>query len=435
VFHANDRHSPHWSEDFVEHIRTVHFALVAVCLGLIGLLQFEKPKDVKTAQSQLQEIKLAVDSWDSEPGVAAVRDAFSNAGAGHFGIGQFSGFEIFQENLMFTDTPLIWVPSEKTGGGEAINSSDFINKMNTKPNSLAEFREFWNLLGKKLQVWSVDRQHLPERYVVVNADGSVSVMNYKLQTLTSGQTVDPTLSDEDQRQKISGAFHVNAPECVYSFSKGGSTMLLPVAVSSKKEIDTQAALITTHPYWKEGVFSKSFSELETATAGRQDSSFEALASSLADEAAKPRTDSFEIFGVKFPVESASRWGIVLILGIQLYLWIHLYEVSPRLKEGDPGWDVAWIGVYQSVPAKILFFASTALLPLITITALGYHAFVALGSHATRTVSASVWAIYLSAVVVSLILSVLISKGIPRHYDVVRRSARAADTRVPSEPES
>jgi len=28
----------HWSKDFVEHLRTVHFALVAVSVGLILLL-------------------------------------------------------------------------------------------------------------------------------------------------------------------------------------------------------------------------------------------------------------------------------------------------------------------------------------------------------------------------------------------------------------
>lgn len=255
-------------------------------------------------------------------------------------------------------------------------------------------------------------------------------MNYKLVPLTSGEDLDATLSNERQRRSVSDALHIAPPECVYSFSTGDGTMLLPVAIRSKKEFDGQAALKVTHPYWKAGVFSMSFSELDAATTGKQDSSFESIASDLAGEAAIPKSDSFEIFGVKFPVESASRWGIVLILGIQLYLWIHLYEVSPKLREGDPGWDVAWIGVYQSRPANTLFFASTTLLPLLTIVALGYHAFVALGSHATRTASASVWVVYISALLGSLILSVLISKGIPSHYDVVHRTSGAEARRIP-----
>lgn len=65
MFRADDRNAPHWSADFVEHIRTVHFALVGVCLGLVGLIQFQRPNDVAAAQYQLQEIKSAVDHWDS----------------------------------------------------------------------------------------------------------------------------------------------------------------------------------------------------------------------------------------------------------------------------------------------------------------------------------------------------------------------------------
>jgi len=52
--HADERNSPHWSADFVEHIRTVHFALVGVCLALIGVIQFKKPLEVTKAQHQLQ---------------------------------------------------------------------------------------------------------------------------------------------------------------------------------------------------------------------------------------------------------------------------------------------------------------------------------------------------------------------------------------------
>jgi hypothetical protein len=76
MFHAHDRNAPHWSEDFVEHIRTVHFGLVAVCLALIGLIQFERPKDVSTALYQLQEIKKAVEDWKSDQVTGAIRQAF-----------------------------------------------------------------------------------------------------------------------------------------------------------------------------------------------------------------------------------------------------------------------------------------------------------------------------------------------------------------------
>jgi hypothetical protein len=120
----------------------------------------------------------------------------------------------------------------------------------------------------------------------------------------------------------------------------------------------------------------------------QQRSFSEISSHLEVEAAKIKNESLEIFGLKFPVETASRWGIVLILGIQLYFWVHLYELSPKLKEGDPGWNVAWIGVYQSLPATILFLCSTALLPTLTI--------VTLGNHALKDAGRVVWGVYVVA---------------------------------------
>jgi len=81
VPHSAEPNSPHWSADFVEHIRTVHFALVGVCLALIGLIQFKKPVEVTTAQYQLQEIKSAVDGWNTDQ---ILQDALSSTGVSAF---------------------------------------------------------------------------------------------------------------------------------------------------------------------------------------------------------------------------------------------------------------------------------------------------------------------------------------------------------------
>jgi hypothetical protein len=175
--------------------------------------------------------------------------------------------------------------------------------------------------------------------------------------------------------------------------------------ATEKRMDGQAALIRTHPYRKAGLCSESFAELMKA-APNQDVSFESIAGSFEQEAAKPKFDSFEVFGVKFPVETASRWGIILIVGIQLYLWIHLHELAPRLEAGDPGWDVAWIGVYRFLPARSLFFCSTVVLPILTIGLLG--------KHALKNATFSSWSVYVAAMVSCLVLSVLIMAGLPKH---------------------
>ena len=68
------------------------------------------------------------------------------------------------------------------------------------------------------------------------------------------------------------------------------------------------------PDWKNVSFEKTLPDLEAATKDIQQRSFTEISSRLEVEAAKIKNESFETFGLKFPVETASRWGIVLILG-------------------------------------------------------------------------------------------------------------------------
>jgi hypothetical protein len=81
-------------------------------------------------------------------------------------------------------------------------------------------------------------------------------------------------------------------------------------------------------------------------------------------------ESLEAFGVKFPAQGATRWGIALILAVQLYFWIHLHELSKKLKPHDDGWEVAWVGVYPSNSSRIVFRISAFLLPLCAVVVVG-----------------------------------------------------------------
>jgi hypothetical protein len=46
----------HWSKDFVEHLRTVHFALIAISAGLILLVASSREYNPVTALVQVDEI-------------------------------------------------------------------------------------------------------------------------------------------------------------------------------------------------------------------------------------------------------------------------------------------------------------------------------------------------------------------------------------------
>jgi hypothetical protein len=54
----------HWSKDFVEHIRSVHFALVAVCVGLLVLTSFPGESVLKRAHQQVRQMLDVTNAWN-----------------------------------------------------------------------------------------------------------------------------------------------------------------------------------------------------------------------------------------------------------------------------------------------------------------------------------------------------------------------------------
>jgi hypothetical protein len=53
----------HWSKDFVEHLRTVHFTLIALCVGLIVLASFPSRTEIQIAHEQASEILEVTKAW------------------------------------------------------------------------------------------------------------------------------------------------------------------------------------------------------------------------------------------------------------------------------------------------------------------------------------------------------------------------------------
>jgi hypothetical protein len=79
---------------------------------------------------------------------------------------------------------------------------------------------------------------------------------------------------------------------------------------------------------------------------------------------KDSPEEFEAFGQKIPTDTARRWGVFLILGIQFYFFVHLAEF--RTKHFG-NLNAAWIGAYTSFPARSLFFGTVFVAPVAVIT--------------------------------------------------------------------
>src|SRR5262249_32038304 len=113
-----------------------------------------------------------------------------------------------------------------------------------------------------------------------------------------------------------------------------------------------------------GQFEEAFPELASMPEELRYVPVDQVASRLRDM--QPRAEQqVEVVGLKIPTDDLVRWGTVLLLGAQLYLWIHVRELRGRLKKGSMGWHVAWIGIYRSSFAFAAVVVTTSLLPVLS----------------------------------------------------------------------
>jgi hypothetical protein len=115
-----------------------------------------------------------------------------------------------------------------------------------------------------------------------------------------------------------------------------------------------------------------FRELAEIAAGREHYALKDLSQWLDDELAHTEPRQIDVFGIKFPAGAQFEWGIILIVVVQLYFWLHVRELSPRLEGGHPGLDVAWPGLYPSWAAYAVVWGSVVAVPLYGLWILGLN---------------------------------------------------------------
>jgi hypothetical protein len=148
MYRGEQRNGAHWSIDFVEHIRTVNFSLAAVCLALMGLLQFQKPRDVSIAEDQLREIRKLLDGWNGPEINGTITDTIKNT----YALAGKNGISVSDEDryivldgreYRLSAKPLI---SLKRPGAAAEWLKWLFDNPFKRPDSLLAFRQFCDYL-------------------------------------------------------------------------------------------------------------------------------------------------------------------------------------------------------------------------------------------------------------------------------------------------
>ncbi|OGF65710.1 MAG: hypothetical protein A2Y62_10380 [Candidatus Fischerbacteria bacterium RBG_13_37_8] len=125
--------------------------------------------------------------------------------------------------------------------------------------------------------------------------------------------------------------------------------------------------------WRRGSFQHSFPELSKIASNFQDLSIRQLESML-DDRIERSGEPLSVFGIRLPPEETTRWGIFILVAVQLYFYIHLVAFERHIKDkhDDPSWEVAWIGLYSLTASRVLSFISACLIPFVVASFSGVY---------------------------------------------------------------
>jgi hypothetical protein len=345
----------HWSRDYVEHLRTVHFALLTISVGLIAILSSES-FDAGKAHTQIEEL-LQIKSWWTQDGLfthlpnrVGLPPRYIPRLEGDFiQVAASSELEVGgDQTLVLTLPDWYWCVGD---------DEDPFNAPKDFPNSVRDLERWWNQLRVEHNV-------------------------FKVRSIYPGVAVGREKNKHEVRQNQLYGRHARRVELAWTNAclpsknhtltgmTASELYTVDIAQFNVAEVNRrilQHYFIDLLP----GPYENTFKDLIRAARSGEDLSLETMERRIADIAAKGEV--FEIFGLKFPAQALSTQGIIVLLSVQLYLFLYLKRLSNQLKPGDPGWDTPWIAMDRSITAQFCVFVTFILLPVIAVGLAGYQA--------------------------------------------------------------
>jgi hypothetical protein len=473
----NSQAPAHWSKDFVEHLRTVHFTLVALCVGLIVLASFPSKTEIQAAHEQALEILEVTNNWKTDlfdaeakkitesimttnPQSAVIYQKPETIGGITMDNPLPARFAFTYDNKKTLRPEFharTWALKDdiasdlRPGFGTEIDAEFHVKK----PSSINSFQRLWDSL---LKAGSIEVPLMPIECFVGSTmelkdhhSGSRSCEIRTLDASHNAESLQMYFNDGIKEGFLFSSFSQNAPHTPYPWTgeftniqgfgdlrtdlaNGRSDWVVAIPIQNFASIpfDEQQILIQRQPKDWTKKYKLSFKDAFRDLAAL-DESFEyseiRAAERILDAEAKRTGDAFEAAGLKIPAEIAVRCGVLLILAVQLYMLIHLRELGNRL-DREAGFEVAWIGVYTSELARGMLFTSLLLLPLCTVLVLDIRGF------AITEDSWRAWTIFVASLYASFALSYLIFKVLPQPPAPVPASPEAEPPKkVQSGPDS
>lgn len=322
------------SKDFVEHLRMVHFALLATCVALIVIVLGSSNDRAKNAIEQLDIVSNTASAFKANGWVGRQGLEFSERQ--QCGKSAKTDLPPFPQSVLWTIT---------TPDFHQINKPLLLDPASNL-KTLADFKDIWDVEF----VFVCPAEWAAEPYAEMPAENTFQVAKF--------------VHNSELPLQLSKMAH---QDFTYLFRPADKTKFSMFDVTkikaerwSMKDLIRRRLPKKVLPY---GNFKEAFYDLDQATSGIQNEANFVLVRRVLELQQKNSTGVFEAFGQKFPIESAARWGVLIITCIQFYFWLHLSEYYKRHFSSSP---TPWIGSYTSGAARFLFSLTAIITPFAVV---------------------------------------------------------------------
>ena len=374
--HQDNSGSVHWSKELVEHLRTVHFALITVSVGLVLLILSSRPYSPAAAITQLEVLEDAGNSWDVNRILAPHISPDLTGGRGFPRVVVVHFEKDLVLNLLIVRFWLMLSPDE-----HFVADTPVVDSYVARPSTnVLGLRSWWSIhsVDQKFAVMGRVSSEGKAKKRITGTEGGLEPKEYPAYLYPFQQppsappmdTINVQLKAEGgKRWDLSGMY--NAP------FGANPVVLFPFLAY----FDTDVSTVTVHPtdfinvQKGCGSFESCFPDLAAASKGFELLKLADFKNHVTQELEKGDT-VFEAFGLKVPLQFLTSGGIVVVLSVQLYFYLHMREFHAKIKKSDSGWDVPWIGVYGSTLARAAYLA-TMVMPVAAVALLSSRASVSL----------------------------------------------------------
>ena len=362
-------------KDLCEHIRTVHLTILGVCLLLLGVLIRDQPRPLSTAiadvkaMSSLAAKKAEIDSALQAYAQSVVENYAHNSsqklqsGRPAYILGEWLDGTKASYRLDYPVAWVVWGPFQR---GESSYVAD----------TPQQFRDFWNgsLSARILPTASFEtateisftdlltRRPGNGGKVLVLASTLDSFQKGILQKTFSKSTESqllnplplPLHSEDSENNRLSSEW-INHSKLV--------TVRLPELTVNADLLAAFLKATGMEDRWKHAPFEQSFGELSTQMATISGMTFKDTKDYLERQSSiTAPEDTVDVFGAKLPTAKISNWGILIVLGIELYLLILLQQLSRQVQNSKSN-TMIWVGLFPSQIARTFTLVSCAVLPI------------------------------------------------------------------------